>query len=409
MKRITTATLIKKANQYFSEMGYRNNTVKTFNVDFNLLSKYLKSVGQQYYSPKTAADYISLTYEKVQDKKLSYSRFASVRRSTELLNQYFRKGKIELSYLSPWRMEKLDHRLQKLLDDYLAYLSTFMVRKSVMRLKSMTRNMLLYFEKQGHTSLKTLKGIEISNYLVFVSPNRKHSMRQLVTALKPFFKYAVEKGLAKQECLYALNVATPKFRHLSPFFTREESKLILDAVDRNTAYGKRDFAILLLACRLGLRATDITGLCYENIDWDNSCITIHQSKTGKLLSLPLEPEVGNAIADYILNARPISESRYIFLRKNSPHKQISSGLHYILKKYVAIAGLSSNQNKGMYCFRRSLATLMLQSKVPLEMISQVLGHTCLESAKPYLNVDNENLKACALGFSGIEVRKAELL
>jgi integrase len=123
--------------------------------------------------------------------------------------------------------------------------------------------------------------------------------------------------------------------------------------------------------------------------------------------LPLETDTGNAIAEYILDARPESDSEYVFLRSFAPYKKLSDvgSMGNILEKYRKRATIIRNpfDGKSFHALRRSMGTWMLESGVPLTLISQVLGHKEQDSTKQYLSMDHERLAACALDFQGIPV------
>src|SRR5690606_16535955 len=111
-------------------------------------------------------------------------------------------------------------------------------------------------------------------------------------------------------------VAQPKIPSL---YSKEEVERLLASVDRSSPIGKRNFAIILFAARLGLRASDISRLKFENINWDTNTIAINQVKTGKQLQLPLLPDIGNAVIDYLQYGRPDSEEPYVFLTGRPPY------------------------------------------------------------------------------------------
>ncbi|WP_427854399.1 tyrosine-type recombinase/integrase [Desulfosporosinus metallidurans] len=164
--------------------------------------------------------------------------------------------------------------------------------------------------------------------------------------------------------------------------------------------------------KTGLRSGDIVKLQFINIDWKNDEIHIIQRKTNRPLILPLEPNVGNAIYDYVLHGRPVADSPYIFLRTRPPHKKLcNSSLNSIICKYMDAIGVSHKpgEKKGFHSFRRSLGTWMLENEVPLDTIKEVLGHSHMNSSRPYLSTNLEKLKNCSLSLDGIEVTREELM
>jgi integrase len=175
---------------------------------------------------------------------------------------------------------------------------------------------------------------------------------------------------------------------------------LLAAVDRSSAKGKRDYAMLLLACRLGLRAGDIRALKLDQLHWDDSTIEVTQSKTGVPLILPLTGEVGDALIDYLKSGRPATAHREVFLKVNPPFDPFAadSNLHHIVSYWRRLAGIRfrTAQKRGMHSLRHTLATRLLQKGTPFPTIAEILGHTSLESTRIYAKADVESLRSVAL-------------
>ena len=167
---------------------------------------------------------------------------------------------------------------------------------------------------------------------------------------------------------------------------------------------KRTKAIILLALRLGLRDCDICNLTFQGIDWPHDRIQLIQQKTGTMLVLPLLPDVGNALMDYIINDRPRRNDHYpyVFLRKQAPYNKLAS-VYYICSKLLGRLGIDPINGKatGVHLFRYSLVHKLLAAKVPHQVITDTLGHVSKESDKPYLSMEESMLRMCALDLSVI--------
>ena len=149
-------------------------------------------------------------------------------------------------------------------------------------------------------------------------------------------------------------------------FSSTEAEKILSAVDRSTNVGKRDYAMLVLAKHTGLRAVDVIHMRLGDIDWNNNEIQIIQHKTKRPLILPLENTVGNAIAEYILKARPESDYQEVFLRVKAPYEPLGQGNGTVItRKYAQKAGVTwkPDEYKGFHSFRHSIGIGMLLSPV----------------------------------------------
>jgi len=170
----------------------------------------------------------------------------------------------------------------------------------------------------------------------------------------------------------------------------------------------RDKAILFLLLYTGIRACDIAGLTFDSIDWGADRIRIIQRKTAVPLELPLSPLVGNAIFDYIMEERPDSGGRHIFLSKRNPHSPLTTGgfgsvIHDIMDK--TDIRQKPGDRKGTHIFRHHVATSMLEKGVPGAVISQVLGHTVPDSLDSYLHADFVHLKECSVSIEKYPVNE----
>lgn len=215
--------------------------------------------------------------------------------------------------------------------------------------------------------------------------------------IRSFLKFLFLEGLVASD----YSTAVPHYRRgfkLPDSYTIEEIQKVEAAVDRNTAIGRRDYAMLLLATRLGMRAGDIALLCKDNVDFKGKSITFVQQKTGIEIRLPLIREVESALLDYLHNARPEVDEDRIFLRHNAPHLPATTTLPVVsMRRYYKAAGISTEGKKhGLHVFRSSLATSMVNDGVPYETIRNILGHTDPNAIKHYAKLDIERLRACAI-------------
>ena len=171
---------------------------------------------------------------------------------------------------------------------------------------------------------------------------------------------------------------------------RELVERLLKAVERSSPRGKRDYAILLLASRLGLRLGDIRMLTLDALKWDTAAIEITQSKTGAPLCLPLTEEVGQALIDYRTGC-PQTAHRELFLRAQPPFTPFAADGHFynIVKYWRELAGIRfrSKQHCGLHSLRHTLATQLLREQTPMHVISEILGHTTTATTMIYAKAD----------------------
>ena len=258
---------------------------------------------------------------------------------------------------------------------------------------------LTFLSSKKVTSIKVVNESHIIKYLTVIGVKYKSVASISTYILRQFFSYLYQHKLINTD----LAAFIPRYNYkkqgrLPSTYRGEEIKKIMSSVDRSTPVGKRDYSILLLAAVLGLRASDIAALKFENISWENSILHLTQYKTDKELELPLLPEIGNAIIEYIRYGRPESDLKYIFLIARSPFTGINqSVVTQIAKKAFAQAKIdTSNKHRGAHALRHTLATLLLEDNVTLPVISEVLGHENTESTRYYIRVDFQALRRCAL-------------
>jgi integrase/recombinase XerD len=195
------------------------------------------------------------------------------------------------------------------------------------------------------------------------------------------------------------NVSYRRDARIPSAFPKKDVRKILEAVDRGNPIGKRDYAILLLASKLGIRSGDIRNLKFSNIHWEKNTIQLTMSKTRKQITFPLLEDIVLAIIDYLKYGRPQSVSDIIFLRHIAPiHMLASSTMTCIAKRYINLAGIYAKpkQSQGLHALRHSLASTLLEDGAPLPVISEILGNTNSRTTGIYLKIDLKQLRKCAL-------------
>lgn len=224
----------------------------------------------------------------------------------------------------------------------------------------------------------------------------------MLTASRVFFRHLYLKGFIQEDLSKKLPVVKANRKYRLPCIWKQEDVLsVLNSIDRGSPVGKRDYAIMILVTRYGLRSADVKNMKLTDLRWSENVIEFEQSKTRKLLRLPLLRDVGWAIIDYLQNGRPHSEYPEVFLTCTVPIRpfgQNSCALNAILTKRVRQAGVRIPREvpKGMHSLRHTLASKMLANDVDLPVISSVLGHVTSEATSLYLHTDIDRLRECAL-------------
>jgi site-specific recombinase XerD len=224
----------------------------------------------------------------------------------------------------------------------------------------------------------------------------------LVTALRSFLRHLLQGGVIKTNlaaCVPA--VAKWSLSGVPKFLTPEQVQRILDSCDRSSACGKRDYAILLLLARLGLRASEVVALTLDDIDWAEGLITMH-GKGKRVDQLPLPAEVGEAMTDYLRLARPACGTcRRVFIRDRAPLVGFANSIAICSLVDTALrrAGVESVR-RGSHLFRHSLATRMINNGSSMSEIGELLRHRRPDTTSIYAKVDLTSLRTIALPWPG---------
>jgi integrase len=230
---------------------------------------------------------------------------------------------------------------------------------------------------------------------------RAKTVEQKLCALRSFLRFTAETGLA---CTATADVvpAVPSRRQsrIPSVWDPGDVARILDAVDRGNPCGRRDYAIILLVTRLGLRSIDVKRLEFSDFDWPGNRLSVAQAKGGGKVDLPLLKDVGWAVIDYVRNGRPASGCPQVFLRHTAPIGPFSDQehLHQMVVKYARVAHVpvSEKRRRGMHSLRHTLATRLMEDGTPVEQIADILGHQSVTSTGVYLKSSLGLLAKCAL-------------
>ncbi len=227
------------------------------------------------------------------------------------------------------------------------------------------------------------------------------STQRMCWTLRAFLRYLRYRDLIRADLSSAVPaVRTWRFSSVPKYLDPKQAQKVLDSIDRSTPFGRRDYAVLLLLARLGLRANEVTTLCLQDIDWHSGLLTI-RGKARQRAQMPLPSEVGAAISEYLQRSRPLSDSRRVFLRELAPHVGFSSAASITMIARVALERAKvDTPHKGAHVFRHTLATQLLRSGASLTQIGQLLRHHSHDSTRIYAKVDIEALRKLAVRWPG---------
>ena len=330
-----------------------------------------------------------------------------------LLADLVEKGRIERAFTDVGTIH-LDPAMEKTLRDYEHYCrDRLQLRPGTLHERTTELTIFLDFlHSRKARALDQIQPLDLSDFisaradLPLIGKIRRDrwlqpkTVARIVSDMRSFLRFLTMRGILQND----LSETLPKIRvardaKIPSVWEQELIVRLLAAVDRSSAKGKRDYAILLLASRLGLRAGDIRALKLDELHWEDSTIDVSQSKTGTPLRLPLTSEVGDALIDYLKSGRPQTTHREVFLKVNPPFDPFTgNNLHHIVTYWRLLAGIRfrTPQKRGAHSLRHTLATRLLEKGTPFTTIAEILGHSSLESTRIYAKADVEALRSVAL-------------
>lgn len=222
--------------------------------------------------------------------------------------------------------------------------------------------------------------------------------QNFVSGLRSFLRFCFIDGLVESDLTRAALFARGRPSSVLPrAISRSDARALLSSCDRRDALGRRDYAIIVVLLRLGLRRSEVAGLRLDDIDWRAGELVVH-GKGAREDRLPLPSDVGEAIVAYLRRGRPHSNRREVFLRARAPYDPIASGtVASTVRRACRRAGIAE---VGSHRLRHTAACAMVDANVPLYRIGQVLRHQSLQSTAVYARVDVERLRRLAAPWPG---------
>lgn len=404
MQQIQIKDLISRFDQELIKLKYKKNSLKNYRIFWKQLSKYFEQNKQTVFKEHLSYDFLKERYNLTGNEP---NRLLS--RNEQHVRQMVRKIIFFHNHGTVGRMNGIPERkiynkeFLEILRAFTIYCNKYGYAKSTcQKLKRSTIDFLKFLETKAiHKSVEITSKI-VLEYINSLKDNFCYrTVGYILTNLRSFLSFLYRDGFHDQnlaDIIPRQKVQIGTSEHT--VWSRESVMELLNAIDRGNPCGKRDYAIFLLVALLGIRGSDIRSLKLENLNWSENTIEFVQSKTSQTIRLPLLKDIGWSIIDYLKNGRPRVESPYLFLRHTAPHNRLKDGncFYHIINRCIKITGIipPSRKNIGMHSLRHSLASTLLGSHTPLQIISDILGHTNTESTSVYLKTDIDMLRECVL-------------
>lgn len=296
---------------------------------------------------------------------------------------------------------------QQWVPQHLAYLRQHrnLAETTLRKRKLLLKKFTAFLKKAGIHCTKELSQQTIIDSFTNLNGWGQAMRLSYASALRGLLKWGYSEGIFFTDLSYAV-ITERKYRDakIPNHLSSEELEKILSTVDRTTPLGKRNYAILLLAIRYGLRPCDIRQLSLDDIKWRKGIISITQAKTGKSLILPLVKDISGAIIEYLQYGRPSTNSRKVFVGHIAPYEPFSRNNNFsnIMRGILVQTGMNNREGlKGFYLFRHSLATRLLKRGTSVKTIADIMGHADISSTSIYTKVDLDMLRSVAISIKEV--------
>jgi len=392
--------LRRELTRQLKEHNYSYGGLAQYRTVFNAIEKYLSERNLKYFSKSLGESFILHIKQHSCLGKVSTKRIPSViRHLNELLeNRDFKPNRLNT-------LRDFPDRFKEQAQKYLKFLELQGKRASTVL---QYRRYCEFFLNQLHiTGVVQLSDICAQNiYDAFEVSTDKANF---CNACRNFMKYLHRFRIIDADL--SLVVPTMRKRECIPStYSKEEIDRLLSCIKKSSSMGKRDYAIILLALRLGLRSGDIAALKIYNIDFSAKIIEIIQEKTEEPLSIALLPEIESAILSHLTSRRGNSPHQNIFLQEMAPFEPITRDTVYgIVSKYFSMSGIETKGRKcGGHALRMTFASELVMENVPYDVVRKILGQDSPQATRRYVRFDIEALRYCAINVpnpSGIFAEK----
>lgn len=392
MEEVKILELTERCIKYFQKQCYTRNRITVYKSLWrNGIIRYMSQKGIESYSLSVGAEFVSTCHFHGTIRPQEREKI----RSIQVLDDMLKLGYIRKRCFTPV-FHALDGEVGAEMEKLITHLTN--LRRSMVTIKDYRLYLSEFLMHLNERNVKHVSAITEKEILTFVSSHPTNKVN-IVSALRVLFRFWREEHIVDDRFEELFDTyKTHKPERIPSYFTANEVMRIEQSVSRNSANGKRNYAMLLLASRLGLRASDIANLQFSDIDWDKNMITLTMQKTKKVIELPLLADVGNAIIDYLRHGRPKSDSQNVFLSGNAPYVAATKNMVCAaINGIILRSGVdTSGKHHGPHSLRHSLASAMLNGGSLMPVISESLGHRSTQTTLAYLKIDIRSLQKCAL-------------
>ena len=402
MENLPINELVTLLEQELIRVGYKDATLNYYRDNWKRIIAYFEESGEQFFSEAVAMQYVDGKCDFFAKEKAGLLTQSNIYlfRIVRMMGDFQQHGTVLRRY----------HRSLSRVNDSenLALLNGFQKHcqsggYAVSTQKSYCRtaeNFVCFTEAHG-LSLESLTAEDLTAFVKTLMGYSYKMVEFVLCGTRCFLRFLHDEKVLAADLSESLPCMQARKQTRIPSVWKKDDLLkLLAAIDRGNPSGKRDYAIILLVTRLGLRCIDVKHLTFANFNWNENYLELSQSKTKRPVRLPLLKDVGWAVIDYLQNGRPVSDSPYVFLRHLAPIEPFSDDDHLrqMIVKHMRVAKLPVSEKKkvGMHSLRHTLATTLMEQQTPLQEIADIIGHQSTQSTPVYLKSSLKLLGECAL-------------
>jgi site-specific recombinase XerD len=399
-QKLSLSELINQTRDHLISLNYTKETLRHYENAWKTLKNYAEKRNTTNFSMDFGVEFLKTKYNiDLYDRSLK-SHPRTVRRAVTVLIDYQQHGVIFKRQAT--RLHRWPDAYEEICETFLdSYVNNRLSSKTARIFKAQLEKLTLYLVQNKVNSIANVSPSIIDGYISTYSGYSKRTLDHALHILRSFFKFVFNQGLTVTDlstCIPRIKINTKST--VPSTFSIDEIERLLNSIDRGNPTGKRDFAILLLAVRYGMRVSEITNLQLSNLNFETKEIQYIQNKTNNLMKLNLIESVGWAIIDYLRNGRPQSSSNHVFVRHLAPFDAFgeNNNLSNVINKYLTLANIdiSTDRKHGIHTLRHSLASRLLEQGTPLHVVSEALGHLELQSTTIYTKINMQQLSLCSL-------------
>ena len=402
MEKLQIRELVALLEQELIRIGYKDATLNYYRSNWKRIIAHFDERGAQFFSEAIAMQYVDDKCDFFAKEKAGLLTQSNIYlfRIVRMMGDFQQHGTVLRRYHRSLSRVNNPGNLV-LLSGFRKHCQNSGYALSTQKSYCRTAENFVCFTEAHKLNLESLVAEDLTTFVKTLMGYSYKMVEFVLCGTRAFLRFLHSEQVLAADLSESLPcMQTRKQTRIPSVWDKDDLLKLLAAIDRGNPSGKRDYAIILLVARLGLRCIDVKRLTCSNFNWSENYLEFSQAKTKKPIRLPLLKDVGWAVIDYLQNGRPISDSPYVFLRHLAPIGPFSDEdhMHQMIVKHMKAARIPVSEKKkiGMHSLRHTLATTLMEQHTPLQEIADILGHQSTQSTPVYLKSSLNLLSECAL-------------